>query len=208
MHYIYRITNIINGNTYVGQHKPRRKSDIASYLGSGTIIRRAVAKYGREFFTKEILHNNIESQELADKLEKYWISYERLCGRAQYNIQDGGNLTGGSLFLGHHHSASSKEKISASSKKRWSDPCFRDKMLKVRKKQCTEETRQKMSKANKGKKRSSTFVEKLRQRLLHNELTKNSKWFNNGQKNIRIKDGDTVPDGFRPGRTYHKRINK
>lgn len=36
MYCIYRITNLINGKTYIGQHKYKKLSD--SYMGSGTIM--------------------------------------------------------------------------------------------------------------------------------------------------------------------------
>lgn len=33
MYYIYKITNLINGNTYIGQHKYKDLND--DYMGSG-----------------------------------------------------------------------------------------------------------------------------------------------------------------------------
>ena len=33
-----------------------------------------------------------------------------------------------------------------------------------------------------------------------NKQTKNTKWYNNGVKEIRFKKEDAIPDGFYPGR--------
>lgn len=53
-HYlIYKITNIINGKYYIGQHKTDDVFD--DYMGSGKIILEAEDKYGLSAFTKTIL---------------------------------------------------------------------------------------------------------------------------------------------------------
>ena len=119
MYYIYRITNKINGKTYVGQHKYKDLND--NYMGSGKLIRRAQKKYGMENFEKEILYSRIQYKETADDMEKFAIAKERALGKAEYNIADGGQ--GGALRKGKTpwnkgkcHSEETKRKISETNK--------------------------------------------------------------------------------------------
>lgn len=80
---VYKTTNLINGKIYVGQDSKNNPE----YLGSGTIIKRAIKKYGKENFKKEILHFCKNKAEMDEK-ERYWI--ERL-----NTIKEGYNITGG-----------------------------------------------------------------------------------------------------------------
>ena len=50
IHYIYKITNNINGKIYIGRHSCKCK--ICKYMGSGNMITMAISKYGKENFTK------------------------------------------------------------------------------------------------------------------------------------------------------------
>jgi hypothetical protein len=49
---VYRTQNIVNGRFYFGVHKTRNVDD--GYLGSGKILKRAIEKYGKQAFSKEI----------------------------------------------------------------------------------------------------------------------------------------------------------
>ena len=84
---VYKTTNLINGKIYIGKdaaNNPR-------YLGSGFIFRRAIEKYGRENFQKEILEQ-CDSIEQLNEREKFWISqYNSTNKSIGYNIMDGGH---------------------------------------------------------------------------------------------------------------------
>lgn len=85
---IYKTTNLINGKQYIGQQIIYDKK----YLGSGKLLIRAIKKYGKQSFRKEILENciNISQKELDDK-EKYWIEkYDAVDDKNFYNLSLGG----------------------------------------------------------------------------------------------------------------------
>lgn len=145
MYYIYRITNLINGKTYIGQRKYSKLND--DYKGSGKRLWEAYRKYGFENFKKEILVFNISERKHADLLEKTFIVSEREKVGVEncYNISDGG--TGGNL--GEEVS----KKISEALKGRQFSEETRQKMSEVNKgKRLSEETKQKISESMKGKK--------------------------------------------------------
>jgi group I intron endonuclease len=52
-YYLYEVTNLVNGRTYIGQHITDDLED--GYLGSGKALKSAIKKYGRDKFKKEIL---------------------------------------------------------------------------------------------------------------------------------------------------------
>ena len=144
MYYIYRITNLVNGKTYIGQHKYRKLND--SYMGSGIRIKRAIKKYGIKNFKKEILYSNIQYKETVDDMERFAIAKERAIGKAEYNIADGG---AGGGCKGIKFSEAHKKKISEAHKGRKFSEEIRKKLSEVHKgkkrKPFSEETRKKMS---------------------------------------------------------------
>ena len=86
MAYIYLTTNLVNGKKYIGQHNGSIKDN---YLGSGVLLVKAIEKYGKENFKKEILEE-CDITELDEK-EKYWIAYyNALEDENFYNLSKGG----------------------------------------------------------------------------------------------------------------------
>ena len=89
-YYIYRITNNLNNKVYIGKRTSKVPPDKdTNYLGSGKLIKRAIEKYGKENFTKEIVE--ICTKESLSNREKYYIEREH-CRDLDigYNIIEGG----------------------------------------------------------------------------------------------------------------------
>lgn len=88
MYYIiYKITNRLNNKFYVGKHKTLDKSD--GYLGSGILIDRAVKKYGKENFDKEILFECATEEEM-NRVETNIVDEDFVSRDDTYNLALGG----------------------------------------------------------------------------------------------------------------------
>jgi len=106
---IYKTTNLINGKIYIGQDTRNNPN----YFGSGKIIKKAINKYGKENFKKEILVTCSSIDEL-NKLEKHWI--ETLNSNNPdigYNVSFGGQS---GWMLGLRHSDKTKKEFSLNRK--------------------------------------------------------------------------------------------
>lgn len=89
-HYVYLITNLINGKKYIGKRTCHCKIEEDNYMGSGVCIVKAIKKYGRDSFKKEIL-KICNSEEEAYKYEREIIkSTKAYSNRMYYNIALGG----------------------------------------------------------------------------------------------------------------------
>ena len=97
--YIYVTTNLQNNRKYIGKHKCSIDKINNNYLGSGKLLKQAIAKYGIGSFSKFIIDIAYDEKDLNTK-EKYWISKFNACeSRQYYNIASGGN--GGYLIAGY-----------------------------------------------------------------------------------------------------------
>lgn len=85
-HFIYKTTNLLNGKYYYGAHSTENEND--NYLGSGVALDKAIKKYGKENFIREIIQYCDTIQELYD-LEKKVIQ-EHLGEKNCYNMKPGG----------------------------------------------------------------------------------------------------------------------
>lgn len=92
-YYIYRITYLVDGRTYIGKRQIRYWDD---YYGSGSHIKNAVNKYGKENFKREILaeYHNISNEESCI-IESKYIESEWESGHGEFNYSlksHGGNI--------------------------------------------------------------------------------------------------------------------
>lgn len=170
-YYIYRITNLINGKTYIGQHKYKKLND--SYMGSGKHLKAAQAKYGIENFKKEILVFNVSKKEHIDLLEKTFIAAEREKVGIEncYNIAEGGeggNTGPRSEEWKRKISESKKGKSKSEEHKRKISETCKGRPSSMKGKHRSEETKRKLSEAlkgnipwNKGKKMSEETKKKI-----------------------------------------------
>jgi group I intron endonuclease len=151
---LYIIRNNINDKVYIGITSGTVKRRLSRHIyqaksGSQCIIHRAMRKYGFFCFSVDTLYEGLTSDQASD-LEIKEISEREACGRGGYNIMEGGG-TGVSLrpdltrarkssagkkawaksdkMKKAIYSPSRLKKISEASKRSWTDPLYREKVL-------------------------------------------------------------------------------
>jgi group I intron endonuclease len=177
---VYKITNKINGMYYIGAHQTNDKQD--DYMGSGTRIKNAIKKYGKQNFEKEILIEVKTIEEMYLK-EKEFISINS----QSYNIHPGGrggfnfiNENGfkGRGFSGKKHTNETKNKIAE--KKKGNTAWLGKKH--------TNETKNKMK------------LQRKEFQKGENNSQFGTMWITNGNFNKKIKKNDLIPEGWKKGR--------
>lgn len=89
MHYVYKITNKINGKIYIGKRKHHDPLN-DPYMGSGKLIKSAIKKYGKDSFEKEIL-SVFQTNDEAAELEAKLVTKEFIAEGKSYNMHEGGH---------------------------------------------------------------------------------------------------------------------
>lgn len=129
-YYIYKTTNLINNKQYIGKHYGELND---SYLGSGKLIKKAIEKYGKENFIKEILYIAQDNNEANLKEKEFIKAYNAVKSDLFYNLHEGGDggnnnqkisekLTGSQHpMYGKHHTEETKEKLRQSSLAYWTE---------------------------------------------------------------------------------------
>jgi len=214
---IYKITNKINGKTYIGKHQTENLND--GYFGSGNGIKYAIAKYGKDNFVKEILHVfDNESDMNAKEAE---LVTEEFCKRLDtYNIMTGG-YGDFNFITPEERTKNAKKGISCLNKKLDSDPMFRQQFYKKRTEAIrnvdwssinligrthTKISKDKMREKALGRKRSELSIKFQK---INSLGEKNSQygtrwsWITDGQTNKKVpylEDKD-IPEGWKRGRS-------
>ena len=118
---VYLTTNLTNGKKYIGSHATEDIND--GYLGSGRIFLKALQKYGKENFKREILHE-CENIHQARKLEApNIIKYKTLVPKG-YNV----NENGGWGYNGITHGPLTRKRISEALKGK---PCPEERRKRI-----------------------------------------------------------------------------
>lgn len=86
-HFVYKITNKTNGHYYIGVHSTTCIED--GYTGSGTLMKRALRKYGVQNFDREII-DSLETRNDAFKKEAELVNQSLLNDPKCYNLALGG----------------------------------------------------------------------------------------------------------------------
>lgn len=200
---VYRTTCKTNGKFYIGKHQTEDLDD--GYLGSGKILWRAIDKYGKENFTKEILHIFESEEEMNAKEAELVDPNDPL----SMNLCPGGQ--GGFGYLNSHpkvkewKAKGGSRKVPKETKKHLREIMLsrRDELSRKVKESIasgkfvplnwtgrkhTEETKIKMSLSSRGKSAGE----------------KNSQygtmWITNGSENKKISKSNSIPEGWVRGR--------
>lgn len=89
--YIYKITNLINNKIYIGL-STKTVEESTNYYGSGVNIIKAIKKYGKDNFEKEILLECDTLEELRNHEIKLIAEYNSTDRNVGYNISPGGDI--------------------------------------------------------------------------------------------------------------------
>ena len=162
-YYIYITTNNINNKKYIGQHYGLLNDN---YFGSGALIKKAIEKYGKENFKKEIIEIVNNYDELNER-EKYWINfYDAVNSEKFYNIATGGLNSNPVAGLSEEAEKRRREKLSLAAKGKnnhFYGRHFCGKEHPMYGKKCSEETKQKLRNAHLGKTLTKEHREKISQ---------------------------------------------
>ncbi|MHC0442319.1 NUMOD3 domain-containing DNA-binding protein [Flavobacterium sp. 3-210] len=137
-HLVYRTTNLLNDKIYIGIHSTENIED--GYLGSGRIFLKALKRYGKENFKRDILFVFDNRLDALNK-EAEIVSLDFINQESNYNCTLGGIGGIGKSNKGYKHTEISLEKIRQAGKRK-----------------CDEQTKIKIGKANSGKKHSEEFI--------------------------------------------------
>jgi group I intron endonuclease len=105
---VYRITNKLNGNFYIGQTGQQLEVRFGQHCRSknNCVISRAIRKYGKENFSALLL-GEYHTQTDADHAEMYFIEFYNSKVPNGYNTSEGGNVRP----AGWKHAEETKKRI-------------------------------------------------------------------------------------------------
>jgi group I intron endonuclease len=161
---IYLTTNLINDKKYIGKDIKNNPK----YLGSGSLLKEDIKKYGRKNFKKEILEYCKSKHDLKER-EEYWINYFKAVESDEfYNIRK--NVLNWNDLCTENKKKYISKKISTSNKGKKLSEETKQKISQSNKGKCkgnyhTNESKEKISLSNKGRKHSKETKQKISQSL-------------------------------------------
>jgi len=195
--YLYQLKNVVNGKIYIGVHRTENLND--DYMGSGSIIKKAIEKYGVENFERTILQFFSSPEEMYAR-EKEVVNEDFLKRSDTYNIRRGG--LGGFDHINTNDELLAKKRANlkiAIAEKRcggtigWTDESFR-------------KTKAQAALNNEqGLTRGWHHTEKFKQEQSKRQAGKNnsqfgSMWITNGLENKKVSKNSPLQEGWRKGR--------
>lgn len=194
-HILYKTTNLITERYYIGMHSTNSLED--GYIGSGKRLWYEIRKYGRVNFKFEILEHCSTRAELVAR-EAIIVNEQEINREKCLNLKTGGS--------GGAHKAATKAfrdklKNNPEFRRKFSETCSQRNKKQYEEgkrmrayfydwtgKTHSEETKQKISKANKGK-----GVGQLNSQY-------NTHWITNGLVNKKVKKDMPIPEGWHRGK--------
>ena len=200
-YYVYQITNLINGKIYVGMHVSYSLDD--TYMGSGKIIKQAIAKYGLENFKKTILFEGASLEEIAAK-EAEIVTSEFIQRDDTYNLKEGGigGFSPEACYLGAE--ALKQQTGQYGAEGRWQG--WKAEGKGIFSEESRKKNREATAKRDKaylhGRVYSEETLQKLRDAAKARSLgaKKGSHWVTNDVEDKKLPPGEPIPEGWRIGR--------
>ena len=193
---VYKITNVINDEYYIGKHQTQNLED--GYMGSGKLLQKQFQEYGMQWFEKDILHV-FDTEEEMNQMEAELVDAD---DPKSLNLCPGGH--GGFGYINNHEKSSDwkskgaknriakhgnprteagKQKFVAAVKRLHAKGAFKYDNFKGKKH--TEEAKAKISAADRTGKKNSQY---------------GTMWITDGVNSRKIKCYDEIPDGWERGR--------
>ena len=193
---VYKITNTINDEYYIGKHQTQNLED--GYMGSGRLLQKQFQEYGMQWFKKEILHV-FDTEEEMNQMEAELVDID---DPKSLNLCPGGKGGWGYIntnrdFKEHNQKLADardysktnwnktpeqRQRLSESLKRAWAEDPTRFHIPNTTGFKHSEETKAKMSVAGSGK-NNSQF---------------GSFWITNGTENKKCRG--EIPEGWYKGR--------
>jgi group I intron endonuclease len=168
-HIVYLTTNLINNKIYVGKQSTYNLND--GYLGSGKYLLRAIKKYGKENFKRDILFYCLSETD-AYFIENSIVDIHFINRDDSYNIKCGGK--GG--MLGCTWTDEAKQIASINKKGIPKPNGFKEKLSIINKgKTLSDECKRKLSEANIGKKQSQETINKKNMKAIGSKRSEETK---------------------------------